>query len=93
VTVFLIKERITARRVPTSRIDRSMPIVAETEQITDRRNSYLESRARISDGPGRRFFVMRSKNYIVRSRLRHRSEQSSGSERVGYSRGRWMEIA
>ena len=32
------------------RIDRSTPIVAETEQIADDRNSGLESRAQISDG-------------------------------------------
>jgi hypothetical protein len=31
------------------KIDRLMPIVAETEQIADRRNLCLKSRARISD--------------------------------------------
>jgi hypothetical protein len=44
------------------KIDRSMPIVAETEQIADRRNSCLESRAQFSDGSARRFFVVRRKN-------------------------------
>jgi hypothetical protein len=34
----------------TSKIDRSIPIVAETEQIPNRRNSALNSRAQISDG-------------------------------------------
>jgi hypothetical protein len=34
----------------TSKIDRSTPIVAETEQIPNRRNSPLNSRAQISDG-------------------------------------------
>jgi hypothetical protein len=41
----------------TWKIDQSTPIVAEIEQIADRRNLRLKSRARISDGPGRRFFV------------------------------------
>jgi hypothetical protein len=45
-----------------SKIDRSMPIVAETQQILNRRNSPLNSRAEISDGSGRRFFVVRRKN-------------------------------
>jgi len=41
----------------TWKIDQSIPIVTEIEQIADRRNLRLRSRARISDGPGRRFFV------------------------------------
>ena len=42
--------QIETDRIRASRIDRSMPIVAETEEIADRRNSFLESRAQISDG-------------------------------------------
>lgn len=38
------------------RIDRSMSIVAEAGPISDRRNSPLKSRARISDGSRIRFF-------------------------------------
>jgi hypothetical protein len=44
------------------KIDRLMPIVAETEQIADRRNLCLKSRAQFSDGSERRFFVARRKN-------------------------------
>lgn len=44
--------------------DQSMPIVAETVQIPSRRNSSLNSRAQFSDGPGRRFFVVRGKNLL-----------------------------
>jgi hypothetical protein len=43
-------------------IDRLIPIVAETEQIVDRRNRRLKSRAQISDGSARRFFVVRRKD-------------------------------
>ncbi|HUN97373.1 MAG TPA: hypothetical protein VMU69_14230, partial [Bradyrhizobium sp.] len=43
-------------------IDQAMPIVAETEQIVDRRDSCLKSRARFSDGSGIRFFRMLGKN-------------------------------
>jgi hypothetical protein len=46
--------QIETDRMRTSRFDRPMPIVAETEQIADRRNSCLESRAQISDGSGAR---------------------------------------
>jgi hypothetical protein len=45
-----------------SKIDRSLSIVAETEPILDRRNFPLNSRAQISDGSARRFFVARRKN-------------------------------
>jgi hypothetical protein len=38
--------------------DRLMPIVAETERIPNRPNSTLDSRAQISDGSGRRFFLL-----------------------------------
>jgi hypothetical protein len=43
------------------KIDQSIPIVAETEQILDHRNSPLNSRARFSDGSGIGFFGMRGK--------------------------------
>jgi hypothetical protein len=46
----------------SSRIDQSIPIVAETEQIADRRNSPLNSRAQISGGSWIRFFRMSRKN-------------------------------
>jgi len=35
-----------------SKIDRSMPIVVETKQISDRRNFPSKSKAEISDGVG-----------------------------------------
>ncbi len=44
-------------------IDRSMPIVAETEQILNRQNSPLNSRVEISDGSERRFFGVCRKNF------------------------------
>jgi hypothetical protein len=34
----------------TSKIDQSVPIVVETEQISDRQNSPLKSRAEVFDG-------------------------------------------
>lgn len=40
------------------KIDQSLSIVAETEQITDRRNSLLKSRARIFDGSVSQFFAV-----------------------------------
>jgi hypothetical protein len=43
------------------KIDRSPPIVAEIELTPNGRNSLLKSGARISDGSGRRFFVVRKK--------------------------------
>ncbi len=46
----------------TWKINQSIPIVAEIEQIADRRNLRLKSRARISDGSQRRFFVAHGKN-------------------------------
>jgi hypothetical protein len=62
--------------------DQSMPIVAETKQIPSRRNSSSNSRAQISDGSGRRFFIVCGKNFLVRSTRYHASKQSSGSEAV-----------
>jgi hypothetical protein len=62
-------------------------VVCEIEQIADRRNSPLKSRARISDGSGIRFFVVSGKICLDRSMRYHASERSSGSEgRVARSR-------
>jgi hypothetical protein len=47
------------------KIDRSMSIVSEAEQIADRRNSPWKSRARISDGSRRRCLVPR-REYLRR---------------------------
>jgi hypothetical protein len=44
-----------------SKIDRPMGIVAETEQIADRRNSFVKSRAEISYGSGGRCSVVSEK--------------------------------
>jgi hypothetical protein len=54
----LMRPRLS--EIPT--IGRSVPIVAETEQIRNRRNSPLNSRAQFFDGLVRRFFVLRGKN-------------------------------
>ena len=62
------------------KIDQSISIVCETEQIADRRNSPLNSRARISDGSGMRFFVVSEKIFLDGSMRYDASEQSSGSE-------------
>lgn len=40
------------------KIDQSMPIVAGTDPILNRRNFLLNSRAQISDGSGGRFVVV-----------------------------------
>ena len=77
------------------KIDQSISIVFETEQIADRRNSPLNSRARISDGSGIRFFVVSGKIYLDRSMRYHASEQSSGSEGVitpGYCGMCWRAV-
>lgn len=68
------------RRTPR-KIDQPISIVFETEQIADRRNSPLNSRARISDGSGIRFFVVSGKIFLDGSTRYHASEPSSGSER------------
>src|SRR5947199_6727542 len=52
--VFFVLAQNCARRSTKRKIDRLMSIVAETEQIADRRNFSLKSRARISDGSGAR---------------------------------------
>jgi hypothetical protein len=67
------------RRTPR-KIDQPISIVFETEQIADRRNSPLNSRTRISDGSGIRFFVVSGKIFLDGSMHYDASEQSSGSE-------------
>jgi hypothetical protein len=69
------------RRTPR-KIDQPISIVFETEQIADRRNSPLNSRARISDGSGIRFFVVSGKIFLDGSMRYDASEQSSGSDRI-----------
>jgi hypothetical protein len=44
-------------------IDQLMPIVAETSEFSNRGNSRAKSRAGISDGSRRRFFVANGKNF------------------------------
>ena len=62
-----------------SKLDRWLPIVAETETLADRRNSFLKSRARISDGLARRSFRARRKNLRRKiSALRALSEHYLG---------------
>ena len=73
--------RLTKPRLPQiQKINRSMPIVAETVQIPNGRNSPLKSRARNFDGSGRRFFIGREKTFSVISMRYSLSKQSSGSE-------------
>lgn len=74
LTVFSRPLRMTVRLAATPRIDRLVPIVAGTEQIVDRRNSRLKSRARTSDGSTRRFFFISKKNCTVRSAHYHGSK-------------------
>jgi hypothetical protein len=62
VTVFFHRGDSAYHLPGFKKIDRLMLIVAETMQITDRRNSCLKSRAQIFDGSGRRFFIVRRKN-------------------------------
>ena len=57
------RQRYRGRR--PRKIDQLMPIVAEIEQISSRRNSRLKSRAQISDGSGRRFFLVRRKKFAL----------------------------
>lgn len=45
----------------TLKIERSLPIMVETEQIPNRRNSLLKSKAQISDGLESRFLIVRRK--------------------------------
>jgi hypothetical protein len=55
---------MTTCSVAMPEIDRLMPIVAETEQIPNRRNSSLNSTAQIADGSERRCFVARGEDWI-----------------------------
>jgi hypothetical protein len=63
-----------------AKIDRLVPIVAETEQILNRRIFSLKSRAQISDGSGRRCFIMRIKICTCNSTGYDALRESSGSE-------------
>jgi hypothetical protein len=54
VTVFFSAKPMTPLSLQILKIDRSTPIVPETEQILNRRNSLLKSKAQISDGSGSR---------------------------------------
>jgi hypothetical protein len=80
LTVFSGAKLVTPFSQKIPGIGQSIPIVAETEQIVDHRNWCLRSRARISDGSARRFFVVRWKNCGVKSASYDSSEPSSGSE-------------
>jgi hypothetical protein len=62
LTVFFGRNSAAVRAADSERIDQWMPIVRETERALNQRNSSLNSRAEISDGSGRRFFVVRRKN-------------------------------
>jgi hypothetical protein len=62
VTVFFENCRYGSVGGRQKEIDRLIPIVAETEQIVDRRNWCLKSRAQVSDGSARRFFAVRRKD-------------------------------
>src|SRR5258708_35688926 len=79
LTVFLGNlEMPLLPRIPR-KIDQSISIVCETEPIADRRNSPLNSGARISDGSGIRFFVVSRKIFLDESMYYDDSEQSSGN--------------
>jgi hypothetical protein len=52
VTVFLDLQASNPSAAVSEKIDRLMPIVVEVEQIPNRRNSPLNSRARFSDDRG-----------------------------------------
>jgi hypothetical protein len=62
VTVFFFERTANAIWSAHSRNRPMMPIVSETEQIRNWRNLLLKSRAEISDGSTRRFFVVRRRN-------------------------------
>lgn len=61
-----------------TKIDRLLPIVVETEQIPNRLNFPLNSRARISDGSWIRCFEVREEVSAARSRRYH-----AHNDRVG----------
>lgn len=80
LTVFFSPTRQRRSRLGLQKIGQSIPIVAETEQIADRRNSSLNSRAQNSDGSARRFFVGRRKISAAKSACYHGLKQWSGSD-------------
>jgi hypothetical protein len=86
VTVFFGNCRYGSVGGRQKKIDRLIPIVAETEQIVDRRNWYLKSRAQISDGSARRFFVVRRKIALLNQRvtiaLNHRVGATGALRRI-----------
>jgi hypothetical protein len=59
LTVFFRVRRARCLLDRFQKIDQSMPIVAETEQIANCRNFSLKSRAQISDGSGARCLSVR----------------------------------
>ena len=61
LTVFLAGERMTTWSVAMPEIGRLIPVVAETEQIRNRGNCLVKSRAQVFDGSARRFFVVHGK--------------------------------
>jgi hypothetical protein len=70
-----------AARPQILKIDRSMPIVAEIEQIRNRGNCLANSRAQISDGSAERFCVVRGEIDQHRpSPLEHHNPQGRSSE-------------
>jgi len=79
MTVFSRVARADCSLDRSQKIDKSLPIVPEAELVADRRNSRLKSRAQISDGSGRRRFVVRRKVCAVRSTRYRGPERSSGS--------------
>jgi len=62
VTAFFTRELTAALSLRRSQIDQSMPIVAETEEISDFRISPLNSRAQSFDGSGARCSSKHGKN-------------------------------
>jgi hypothetical protein len=74
LTGFLLPSQQLCCRPATSKIDQSMPIVAETEQVANRRNSHLKSRVRISDGSRSRFFALGKKICAKKSARYHSSK-------------------
>jgi hypothetical protein len=67
LTVFLGKPETPLLRRTSRKIDQLISIVCEAEQIADRPSSSLNSRAKISDGSGIRFFIVREKICLDRT--------------------------
>jgi hypothetical protein len=61
MTVFLTLACNALRDRRSEEIDQSLSIVAEIERTADRPKSCLKSRAQISDGSARRFFMAHRK--------------------------------